>query len=887
MLLSVPAGARGESVAVVPILIGPLQVLLAILPAILISVGGMILALLKPSAIKPGLKVLWRNRLSTVIAVGVIVGVVYLLSFLLGGGGAQASAMDRGEEDWPAFRGGIDRRGAAPSGDDPTRGGINWAFDREAKTFYSSPAVVGNLVYVCSAEVGIFGGSGAVYCLDAENGAVVWKYAPSNFRPTFSSPSVAGKYVVSGEGLHLTRDARITCLTADEGELVWEHRTASHVESSPCIYNGRAYIGAGDDGLYCIALKPGPGGKPKVLWHLDGGEYPDCETSPIAHEGKVYFGLGEGGAAVCCVDAETGEEIWRTPTPYPAFGSPAIAGGKLFVAMGNGNMVESAEVVRERQLQHLAEEGASQAEIDAARERLGPAGEIWALDPATGRRLWRYKLERTVLGTIAVADERLYFGCRDGTFYCLSADGELIGRWDAHEPILTSPAVGKDHVYFVTEPGRLYCLERQSLRPAWEVTVGTGGRCLSSPTVGRGHVYVGTEDNGLVCAGRPAGRKRKPVWAGHLGGPGRSGWTDASPLPAVGSFAWRYPKEDGASAVMHAPAAYLNGALYVGFAGADRTGLAKLALPDDPRKNRRAPPEEAWFYPLANAAYCSAAVTADRVYVLDGRAGDTGRHLHCVDAASGRGVWKRKVARDAPAHVLLTSDRLLAFEAADRLSCIRLTGGNVPELAWSQSVQAPVGSPAEAAGLVLVCTKSPPGLVAMDLARGEMRWRASLPAAPTTGPAATGDLIAVGTSEGLAVLSIVDGSQLWSVRCGPVKGPVVFDENRLACTTGSGEIVVMNWTGEQVVRVSGASGEGSTAADKPPIPGMPPMLCGRQMLYCSPKALVRVELPSGKLFRWRDTAWMGDITAPPIVVDSRAYFGTRGRGLVCVGPARK
>lgn len=880
MFASFPAVARAEAVAVVPILIGPLQVLLAILPAILMAIGGMILALLKPSAIKAGAKVLWRNKLSTVIAAGVIVGVVYLSSHVFGGG-VQASAIDRRDEDWPAFRGGVARRGAAPGADDPAAGGIVWAFDKEAKTFYSSPAVVGNLVYIASAEIGIFGGSGAIYCLDADTGGVVWKYSAGGFRPTFSSPAVAGEYLVCGEGLHLTRDARITCLTADAGKLVWQFRTSSHVESSPCIYEGKVYVGAGDDGLYCIALEPGADGQARVLWHLDGRKYPDCETSPIAGDGKVYFGLGEGGMAVCCVDAETGEEVWRTPAPYPAFGSPALGEGKLFVGMGNGNMIESAEVVREARLRQLAEERAGQAEIDAARQRLRPVGEIWALDPGTGRRLWRYEVGRTVLGTMAVADERLYFGARDGTFYCLTTDGQFVARWDAHEPIVTSPAVGKDHAYFITERGRLYGLDRRSLRPAWEVTVGTGEHFLSSPTLGRGHVYVGTSQNGLVCVGRPLGEKRRAVWAGHLGGPGRSGRADASPLAAAGSFAWRYPRQGDAPAI-HAPAAHLDGSLYVGLAGAGREGLARLVLPDKPRAGRGARPTEAWFYAMPNPAYHSAAAVSDRVFVVDGRRGDADRHLHCVGVGTGQVVWKRKIADDAPGHVLLASDRVLAFEAAGRLGCYRISDG---EVAWSHPVTAPVGSPAVADGLVLVCTNSPPALSAMGLADGEERWTVPLPAGPTTGAVATEDLIAVGTGEGLTVLSIVNGAVLWSRPCGAVRGPIVCDERRLACTTAAGQIVVVDWTGQHILRVSGSAGQGAAGADRPPIPGMPPMLCGEQMLYCSPGALVRAELASGKLTRWRDTAWMGEITAPPIMVDSRVYFATSGRGLACVGPA--
>ena len=887
-ILSCPAAASADSLAVVPILIGPLQVLLAILPAILVALGGIFVAILKPSALKAGVKVLWRNKLATVIAAGGIVGAVYLVPHVFGTG-PQAGAAYRAGQDWPAFRGGPQRRGAAPDSPDPDTGGVVWSFSSEAKTFYSSPAVVGNRVYAASAEVGIFGGGGAIYCLDADTGGVDWKYAPSDFRPTFSSPAVAGNFLVCGEGLHQTTDARITCLRADTGQRLWELRTASHVESSPCIYQGKVYIGAGDDGLYCLDLKPGDDDKPQVLWHLPGKDYPDCETSPIAHEGKVYFGLGEGGCAVCCVDADSGRLLWRTPAAYPVFASPAVADGKVFVGMGNGNMVQAAEQVREERLRKLRERGASQEEIAAAAKKLQPAGEVWALDAETGKRLWSYKLPRTVLGAIAVADGRLYFGCRDGRFVCLTTDGQLVNAWNAYEPVLTSPAVGNENVYFMTAGGRLYGLDRRGLEPVWEVSAGTGKEFISSPTLARGHVFVGTQNNGLLCLGQPSQQKREHVWAGHLGGPGKSGWADGSPLPKVGSFAWRYPGAQSESATdVAAPAAWGGSALYVGVHSAGRSGLVKLVPPrrGGGARSRRAGPEEKWFYPLDSGLHQSAAVKANRVYLIDGKPGDAGRRLHCLDAASGGAVWTRPVAAAAAGHVLAAAGRLFVFDAAETLSCFETDGDAARGPAWSQTVKNPVGSAAVAAGAVLACSASPPEVIAIDAATGQQRWRSSLPAAPTTGPAATEDLIAVGTAQGITVLSVVNGAVLWSVDCGPVAGPIVFDEKRLACTTASSEIVLLDWYGRQIQRITGASPSGPQAAGWPPIAGMPPILCGDQLLYCSATSLVRAELEDGKwsCSQWRDISWLGRPSAPPVMIASRVYCGVQGKGLVCVGP---
>ncbi len=880
VLLAPATAARAEALAIIPLVVGPLQVLLAMLPAILLALGSVLIGMFKPSAVKAAIKVVWHNKLTTVLVAAVVVGAVYGASHLFGGGPA-AGAEEIGTAEWLAYRGGIGRRAAALGTADPTDGGTLWAFDSDVKSFYSSPAVLGNRIFVASADYGPLVDRGAIYCLDADNGGVVWKCVPKKFRATYSSPSVGGKYLVCGEGLHQTRDARIVCIDARTGDLLWQVRTASHVESSPCIYNGRAYIGAGDDGFYCVDLAPAPGGKPNVRWHLDGKDYPDCETSPVAHDGRAYFTLGNAGQAVVCVDAETGRLLWRRDAPYPVFGSPAIADGLVFVGMGTGDMVNTAEQLG-----------------------LEPAGEVWALDPESGEVKWKYRLGATILGAIAAADGRVYFGSRAGDFYCLSTAGEEIAVWNAHEPITTSPAVGRKHVYFLTASGRLYGLDRATFEVAWEVSVGTGRLFASSPAIGRGHIYVGTEQNGLVCVGRPGRRERS--WPGHLGGPGRSGWLDGSPLSPVGLFAWRYPRAAAGDDVpeIRAPAAYLERAveaegdarkvergLFVPVAGPKRKGLLKLVLNEQPRRWG----EEAWFHPTANPAVRSPAVGRGAAYFVDGRAGDTGRKLHCLDAVSGEARWTREVADDASGELLLRGDYLLACDAGGQVSRIGLSGDQAGRKVWSVAAGEVVGAPAVVEDVVLIVSRSARSVIAVSPVGGEVLWESKLAAEPTSGaigrrvraggtlassrPAGESEqqeryLVAVGTAEGVALLDMLTGEPVAAVASGPVAGPLASSAKHLAFTTAGGEAVVATWDGRQVARFKGAA------------PGTPPMLFGSDVLFCTRTTIERGNLATGEATRWLDIEWLGEATAPPIMVASHLYFATRDKGLICARPRK-
>jgi outer membrane protein assembly factor BamB len=913
LALGLVLALTAPALAVVPVLIGPLQAFLALLPSIATGFFVFLVGLFKRKMLEKIGLFFWHQKLFTVGLILVVAGVVY---------GSSNNWWIEGEVtdvqtgmSWLAFRGGPRRTGVIPGSPEPTSGGIVWEYTGE-KTFYSSPTVVGNRLFVTWADQGPFSDNGGILCIDANTGNEVWRFAAGGFRATFSSPAVYVKednpdegYVVSGEGLHFTKNARVFCINMKTGKLVWLHTSKSHVESSPCIYEHegtpRVYIGAGSDGYYCLDLKPGPDGKAKEVWHLPGDQYQDCETSPIAGDGVVYFGLGVGGNAIIAIDAVTGDERWRLDTPYPVFTPPTLDDGKLYVGMGNGDFVFTAEGLQAKKIKEMKEAGKSQEEIEAATEKLKPAGEVWCIDvrkalenPKDVKPIWKYPVGRTILGAIAAVGDRLYFGSRDKNIYCITNTGKPICQWRAPGGVIVSPAVGKSYCYVVSEvpatgSGMLYCLTAEDLQPVWEMRLGAGPNFFSSPCVALGHVYVGTPNDGLRCIGR-VGNPPPLVWPHGE----RGGRVDRAPIPEKGRVTWWFPKTSEMKIEATAPLLCLSDVLIdtpeedgekkelredglvVPCLRNGRAELLKLKLDGDLADEKRI----AWATPLPAPVRTAPAALGDVLYVVTDpvESRDGKRLLLRVLAATGCIEGEVALPAEAAPFVTLDRKRLYAYSGRDEITCYPLdlasdsAKGSAGQAAWSTKLDAPASVPPLATeGVLYVATET--SLIALDSVAGVALWPAPVPldAKVAAAPVRCGQLLLIATNRGLVARSVADGSLAWQKDIGPVRVPPATDGWNVAAISAKGVLHLFD----------AASGERLRKAIPGGDPAVPPVLAARRLLLNSNDLTVFATLfyPPRQ---WARTGWLGKVITPLVLADSHAYFATDKYGVICVRPSQ-
>lgn len=839
---------------VVPVLINPIAVLLAVLPGIFMA----LLSLLKPRSIKAGVIMLWRIKLQLILLAAVIVGVRFGVRALWPSSGAKAGVAEQADTEWPMFRGNVHRRGWVRDGSgDPVGGGINWTFREDNKqSFLASPAVRGNRVYIPSVTIGVFGGlKGSIYCLDADTGAVVWRGGPSDFRGSFSSPVVKDDVLVVGEGLHITTDARAVCMDiSDETNptVRWTFRTNSHIEGTPVIEDGRVFFTAGDDGIYAVDVESG-----EQIWHLPGEDFHDPETSILAHDGKVYIGLGFGvnGQAMVQVDAQSGEVLHRVPTPYPVFGAPAIYEDTLLFGMGNGDFVFPAEERVDYVLGILEKQGLSGADLENRRAQLGPGGAVWALDTETMETVWEYSTENTVLSAATVTGAGVFVATRRGQILRLDHQGNEIVSRELGEPVMSSMSVTDSHVVLMTAGGTVFVLRADDLSMVWEFALGTGTMNFSSPAVARGQIFVGSETMGVVSLGEPANADEVRVWR-QAGG----GHADEVPLPSFGAYERHWPEAAGGSE------------------GKVLLSLAPLLIGEDRVVIFDAPEPRVEIgggdgkriVPLSAPASAAAAV-GDVLAVAVGGETPAVEFLECSTGTSldrlplDPGIAPLLQAT-ADGFWVQTREGLLHRNAqgSERSVIPGAAFSFVPEIRGNHLV-----------GL----RNQGHELAVLDVPGGKILWARELPAPATGSPVTRGTRILLPTAKGVQAFDLITGKPEphWEAPGDSASEQLMVDRSLLVTVTAGGELLLLDAdNGRELARHPNAVPDSKPLVDRDRIfwaGGEAVYVIDREQLQAPPQV-------------WVDTSWIGRPTTSLLMMKGSLWIGMTDWGLVNFGERR-
>jgi outer membrane protein assembly factor BamB len=371
---------------------------------------------------------------------------------------------------------------------------VSWKLKTDGK-IYSTPAVVGNTVYVGSEDQ-------YIYAVDRQSGAIRWKFKTGG--AVYSSPALhKDKLFVS------SHDGVVYALKASTGVVLWKYQTGGetfydlwdYFLSSPTVHNGSVYIGSGDHHVYALDENTGA-----VRWKFQTEGL--VHASPIVRDNVLYAGSYDGN--LYALDAKTGLQRWKFKTDGEQYFPKGEIQREVIVHNGvvysgsrdyNSYAVNAADG---KLVWKVKEEGSWViAPYAVYKDNLyfgtSDSHSFICMDSKTGSIRWRTKMKMRIFAKALVVGNQLIAGCFDGRVYAFNADTGAI-EWSFETD------GSKAHYYDVYgadgqfKPG--FTLYGENTHAA-EATLLSLGSVLSSPIVDRDVLYVGSADGNLYALKLP------------------------------------------------------------------------------------------------------------------------------------------------------------------------------------------------------------------------------------------------------------------------------------------------------------------------------------------------------------------------------------------------
>jgi outer membrane protein assembly factor BamB len=314
-----------------------------------------------------------------------------------------------------------------------------WVFETAVATD-AAPVVTRDRLYLGT-------GDGTVRALDPATGERRWR--------TDLPGSIAGPPALSDGRLYAGHEDGLSALEAGTGAEDWTHETESAVVGAPAVADGRER-----DRRRATAREPTD---PSLL-DADRGRDPDRRWDGA----RAFVATAYG--SVLALEAETGAEVWTSPTDGTVAAGPTVAADRVYVA--------------------------------------DDAGTTLAVDAGTGGSWFTYEIDDafTTSPTVLAAAETTFVGAADGYLHVTDTTvgrrklrGWLFSRTgvELDGPVRSCPVVVGDVLCVGDATGSLYGIDVDDPEPRWHVAL--EGAVAGTPAVADERLYVGSDDGRLTC----------------------------------------------------------------------------------------------------------------------------------------------------------------------------------------------------------------------------------------------------------------------------------------------------------------------------------------------------------------------------------------------------
>ena len=336
-------------------------------------------------------------------------------------------------------------------------------------------------VFIGSADHGL-------YALRASDGSPIWRF--ETLGVVQCEPLYDPELDVVYFGSH---DGGLYAVRARDGSLVYRFMTGAEVSRVPVLGGETLYVANGADQLYALDRRTG-----KARWSVRRTPALGMEVAgyagPMFDHGKVYMAFSDG--RVDAYDAKDGTERW-TPVDLSADAEQSSTTGETPRYLDVDTTPVLGEIAGERVIYVAsyaggvfaldAETGARVWSNDQATgttdlvmwkepahtpngfgpDKGGPqeperkllfasssVSGLWALDPATGQRVWRIKIPDGGMTAPAAISGAILLGTTQyGLFLLSPRNGKVIDAVDLGSGFAQTPTVFGGHAYMMSNGG--------------------------------------------------------------------------------------------------------------------------------------------------------------------------------------------------------------------------------------------------------------------------------------------------------------------------------------------------------------------------------------------------------------------------------------------------
>ncbi len=368
------------------------------------------------------------------------------------------------EGTWPTFQGNASRRGVGDFDLVSLPYRHKWIFESTSHTWkyvegtsvWSSGAAttrIGDkaLIYIGSYDHNL-------YCLDANTGAIVWRYTTGNVISTAPAyANVEGKHIV----YVASADRSFYALDALTGEKLWQYETYPWTYTAGDTHAGSPLVATIEGNTIMVGTMWNSDHRPlrtvqqgevftfsaltgRLIWKKKVSSSRVSSPSLLTVDGTPMTFVAAEEGVVHGLDSRTGQTMWTHISDGKILASPVVAQIEGMPAVVVANMFGMVRLLTARSGEEIWEYKAGHEIVSTP--AFGCFGgfavvivgsndrSVYAIDAKKGRRLWKFATGKYVAASPAVAsigkNQVVFISSQDNYLYGLNvADGRELMRF--------------------------------------------------------------------------------------------------------------------------------------------------------------------------------------------------------------------------------------------------------------------------------------------------------------------------------------------------------------------------------------------------------------------------------------------------------------------------